>query len=133
MACLPVDIQISTTEITEGDSVTISWNAPTASSCDKFGGWNESTDSTSPDYTTGISGSTTFTPAVGIYSFGLACTDSASVVHNGYVGLVVNAPPQQTVDGGAIIGGGELSWSLLALLAALLSVKIIKETRSSCP
>ncbi len=102
-------------------------------SCDKFGGWNESTDPTSPDYTTGISGSSTFSPTVGTYSFGLACTDGAGVVHNGFAGLVVDAPPQKTVDGGEIIGAGSMSWALLALFAALLIYKLTRETRFSCP
>jgi hypothetical protein len=37
------------------------------------------------------------------------------------------------VDGGEIIGGGASSWLLLALLVALLFVKLFKETRRSCP
>jgi uncharacterized repeat protein (TIGR03803 family) len=132
---LPVDIQISATQITGGDSVTITWNAPTETGCAKFGplNWNESTDPTSPNYGTGLTGSTTLTPDVGIYSFGLACTDAAGVIHNGYVGLIVNAPPQKPVDGGEIIGGGALGWPLLALFAALLMYKLRRETRSSCP
>lgn len=130
---LPVDIQISSTEITQGDSVTVTWNAPNAVSCSKFGGWAASTDPTSPDYTTGITGSTNFTPTVGTYSFGLACTDGAGVIHNGYVGLLVNAPAQKAVDGGEIIGGGALTWPLLALFAALLMYKLRREIRSSCP
>jgi len=130
---LPIDIEISAAQIQLNDSVTITWNAPDAVTCDKFGSWDEPADTSDPAHVTPISGSQTVIPAAGTYSYGLSCTDAAGVVHNGYAGLIVNAPPQSPVDGGSIVGGGALSWLLLAMLAALLIMKLIKETRRSCP
>jgi hypothetical protein len=128
---LPVEFTVSERDIDVGGSVQLAWNAPTAVSCDKFSSWNEPADAADPEHITPTSGTRTVTPGAGVYTYGLACTDAAGVVHNALVGLVVNPTPLQSVDGGAIIGGGEFSWLLLALLAVLLFVKIFKETRSS--
>lgn len=128
---LPVEFTVSATQIDVGQSVQIAWSAPTAVSCDKFSSWNEPAAETDPEHITPTSGTKTVTPGAGVYTYGLSCTDASNVVHNALLGLVVNPPPLKSVDGGTIVGGGELSWLLLALLAALLFVKILKETRSS--
>jgi len=128
---LPVELTVTQKEIDVGASVQLAWSAPGAVSCDKFGSWNEAAVETDPEHVTPTSGTKTVTPAPGVYTYGMACTDGAGVVHNALAGLVVNPPPLRSVDGGTIVGGGELSWLLLALLAALLFVKIFKETRSS--
>jgi uncharacterized repeat protein (TIGR03803 family) len=133
---LPVDLAISRREVAIGDSITITWNAAGAVTCDKSGGdgsWEEPTSETDPEHITPVTGSKTLTPPIGIYTFMLSCTDANEVVHHAFVGVLVNPPVLETVDGGEIIGGGTLSWMLLALLAALLIRKFIKETRSSCP
>jgi len=131
---LPVQIAATAKEITLGESVEISWNSPGAVTCDKSGAWNESVLETDPEHITPASGTKTVSPGVGLYTYALACTDAGNVVHNGYVGILVNPPVLASVDGGEIIdGGGALSWLLLVLFAALLIRKLIKETRSSCP
>jgi uncharacterized repeat protein (TIGR03803 family) len=133
---LPVELTISDREITLGESMTVSWNAAGAQTCDKSGGdgaWEEPTSDTDPEHITPVIGSKTLTPPVGIYTYMLSCTDANDVVHHAFVGVLVNPPVLETVDGGEIIGGGTLSWLLLALLAALLIRKFLKETRSSCP
>jgi uncharacterized repeat protein (TIGR03803 family) len=130
---LPVNLSVSATEVVVNSKATITWSAPAAVTCDKFGSWNESTVETEPKFITPTAGSEEVDPAIGLYTYGLACTDATGLVHNGYVALLVTAPPLETVDGGQIVGGGSLSLLLLALFAALLVRKILKETRSSCP
>ena len=129
---LPIDFTVSKTSALLDEPIEISWNAPAAVTCDKFGSWNEPVDENDPAHVTPITGTQTVTPFVDtVYVYGLACTDADGVVHNAFTAVDVRAPPLQSTDGGAIIGGGELSWLLLALLAALLFVKILRETRSS--
>jgi hypothetical protein len=128
---LPVEFTTTTKEITVGESFTLAWDAPDAVSCDKFNSWEEPASETDPDHITPTSGMATLSPGAGVYTYGLACTDASDVVHNALVGIVVNPRPLQSVDGGEIIGGGALSWLLLAMLAVLLFVKIFRETRSS--
>jgi uncharacterized repeat protein (TIGR03803 family) len=128
---LPVELTTSAREIDLGESVQLSWSAPNAVTCDKFSSWNEAADETDPEHITPTSGTKTVTPGAGVYTYGLSCADASNVIHNALVGLVVNPPPLKSVDGGKIIGGGEFSWLLLALLAALLFVKIFKENRCS--
>lgn len=132
---LPVELTVTTStsrpEIEVGESFDITWNAPDAVTCDKFSSWNEPTLETDPEHITPTSGTKTLAPGAGVYSYGLACTDAAEVVRNMIVGVIVNPRPLEPVDGGAIAGGGEISWLLLALLVALLSVKVFKETRYS--
>lgn len=120
---LPVQISVSETEIVRGSSVQLTWTAATATECTKAGIWTG---------TAAASGTETITPAsAGIYTYGLRCEDSNGVSHYGWVALVVNAPPLDSVDGGG--GAGAASWLLLLLLAALLTRKLIKETASTCP
>jgi uncharacterized repeat protein (TIGR03803 family) len=131
---LPVNLDISASEVVVNAKATITWNAPGAVTCDKFGSWNEAVVEEDPLSVTPTSGSLQVDPAIGLYTYGLACADATGIVHNAYVALLVTAPPQQTVDGGQIVGGGgSISLLLLALFAALLIRKILKETRSSCP
>jgi uncharacterized repeat protein (TIGR03803 family) len=130
---LPVNLNVTASEIVVNQTAVISWNAPGAVTCDKFGSWNEPVSETDPLHVTPTSGSQSVDPAIGLYTYALACTDATGVIHNAYVALLVTAPPQDTVDGGKIVGGGSLSLLLLALLVALLFRKILKETRSSCP
>jgi uncharacterized repeat protein (TIGR03803 family) len=131
---LPVNLTISSSEVVINQKATITWSAPGAVTCDKFGSWNESTVETEPKFVTATSGTEEVDPGIGLYTYALACTDATGLVHNGYVVLLVTAPPQSTVDGGQIVGGGgSISLLLLALFAALLFRKFLKETRSSCP
>lgn len=131
----PVDITLSKKMAIEDDTVTVTWNAAGATTCDKFGSWDESAVETDPKHVTPVSGTEDVKPfAAAIYTYGLACTDAANVTRYGYVALQVDPPAQESVDGGEIIdGGGTLSPLLLALLVLLLFVKLTKETRSSCP
>jgi uncharacterized repeat protein (TIGR03803 family) len=130
----PIDLTISKTQATEDETVTVTWNAPDAASCDKFGSWDEPVAESDPRHVTPVSGSEDVKPfAAAIYTYGLACIDAANVTRYAYVALQVDPPAQESVDGGEIIGGGALSPLLLALLALLLIVKLTKETRSSCP
>lgn len=128
---LPVEFTASQKTIQFGQSVELVWNAPDAVTCDKFSSWNESLNEEDPEHITPTSGTKTLSPGIGVFTYGLACTDAFDVIHNALVGVVVEPPNLQSVDGGAIIGGGEVSWLLLALLAALLFVKIFRETRFS--
>lgn len=130
---LPVDLTISRREVGASESVTLTWNAPGAETCDKSGAWDEPAAEDDPEHITPGSGSKTLIPAIGIYTYMLSCTDANDVTHHAYVGVLVNPPELDTVDGGEIIGGGTLSWMLLALFAALVIRKSIKETRRSCP
>jgi len=131
---LPVDLAISSKEIEVGESITITWNASGASTCDKSGAWDEPADESDPEHITPVSGSRNIIPGIGVYTYMLSCTDANDVVHHAFVGVLVNPPVLDTVDGGEIVGGGgTLSWLLLALFAALLLRKLIKETRCSCP
>jgi uncharacterized repeat protein (TIGR03803 family) len=130
---LPVQLTTSATKITVDDSFELTWNAPYAITCDKFSSWNEAPSGDSPEHVTPTSGTKTLSPGSGIYVYGLACTDAANVTHNALVAVQVIPRDQISLDGGQVVGGGELSWLLLALLAALLFVKFLKERRSSCP
>jgi uncharacterized repeat protein (TIGR03803 family) len=122
---LPVELSVSTTEIAIGSSVQFTWTGPAGSTCAKLGTWTG---------TAAVTGSEAVTPAsAGIYTYGIGCTDTASVVHNAYVTVAVKAPAAEPVDGGKSGGGGALSLTLLALLAALLTRKYFKEIRSSWP
>jgi uncharacterized repeat protein (TIGR03803 family) len=121
---LPVELSVSATDINVGSGVTLTWSAPAAATCTKNGAWTGDT---------AITGTESVTPAgAGIYTYGLSCTDAATVVRSTYATVVVRAPPTEPVDGGGG-GGGALSWLLLLLIAALLSAKFIKEIRSPCP
>ncbi len=129
---LPVELTVSQRETLVDLPIQITWNAPAAVTCDKFGAWNEPVDVNDPAHITPISGTQTVTPFVDTtYVYGLACADASGVIHNAFVAIDASAPPLTTIDGGEIIGGGELSWLLLVLLAALLFVKIFRETRCS--
>lgn len=130
---LPVDLTISKREIGASESITLTWNAPGAETCNKSGAWDEPQAEDDPEHVTPASGSKTLIPGIGIYTYMLSCTDANDVTHHAYVGVLVNPPELETVDGGEIIGGGTLSWMLLALFAALVIRKSIKETRRSCP
>ncbi len=130
---LPVNLTVSASEVVVNQKATITWSAPGAVTCDKFGSWNEPVAETDPLHITPVSGTLQVDPSIGLYTYALACTDETGIVHNAYVALLVTAPPQDTVDGGQIVGGGSISLLLLALFAALLIRKIFKETRSSCP
>lgn len=126
---LPVDVLVSATDITVGSSIEVSWNAPADATCTRI----SFEGSTTWTGATTVSGTESVTPSTaGIYTYGLSCTDAASVVRNAYATVVVRALPREPVDGGRS-GGGALSLPLLALLAALLARKYLKETRSPCP
>lgn len=121
---LPVKLLVSETEITVGSSISVEWSAAADSTCTRIGSWEGSTT---------VSGSESVTPAsAGIYTYGLSCTDAAKNVRNAYVTVAVKALPTEPVDGGKS-GGGSLSLLLLALFAALLARKYLKESRSPCP
>lgn len=125
----PVAISISQKEITASilppSTADITWSAPTATTCSKFGAWTGADP-------IGTSGTLTVTETLaGVYAYGIKCTDAGNVVHNAYVGLVVRTPALQPVDGGG--GTGSLSLLMLLLLAALLYRKFVKEIPSQCP
>lgn len=106
---LPVEISTSPSHITIGQSSTLTWSSPTASTCTPTGAWSEAV---------ATSGTLAVTPAnVGIFTYVLTCTDASSVVRSGYTQLVVQAPPAEEVDAGG--GGGTLSIPALLLLGAL--------------
>lgn len=129
---LPLSLELTDSEVMLGESVTISWNAPAGSTCTKTGGtlaWPGDAP---------VAGSDVLTLTPGAYVFGMRCNEpddgnpaTPAVVRAAYAALVVDAPPLQPVDGGGGAGSLSLMWLLLA--AALLSLKIRKETRSSCP
>ncbi|MET0280826.1 MAG: choice-of-anchor tandem repeat GloVer-containing protein [Steroidobacteraceae bacterium] len=121
---LPVELSVSATDIAAGSSVAFTWSGPAGSTCSKLGTWSGATT---------VTGTESVTPAsAGIYTYGIGCTDTASLVHNAYIAVTVRAPATEAVDGGAS-GGGAVSLWLLALLAALLTRKYFKETGSTCP
>lgn len=129
---LPVELSVSDAEIEMGETSTITWNAPAGSTCTKTGG-----PPTWPGEAP-VSGSFPVTPIPGVYALGIRCNDpddgdanTPVVTRSAYVVLTVNAPTLQPVDGGGGAGSVSLLWLLLA--AALLSLKIRKETRSPCP
>jgi hypothetical protein len=128
---LPLEFTTTVRDILVDQSFELAWNAPDALSCDKFSSWNEAVAETDPEHITPTAGSKVLAPGPGVYTYGLSCTFASDVVRNMLVGIVVKPRPLDPVDGGEIIGGGEISWLLLAMLVALLSVKIFKETRSS--
>jgi hypothetical protein len=73
-----------------------------------------------------------------VYIFGLSCTDADDgnaatppVVRTAQVGVVINAPLLNPVDGGGGAGSLSLFWLLLA--AALLVRKLTREPRRRCP
>jgi uncharacterized repeat protein (TIGR03803 family) len=131
---LPVDLTISSRQITMGEQVTLNWTAPAGATCTKNLGNTDWKDEA------GDSGSQTLTLLVpGPLMFALSCVDpddgdenTPQVTRNAYVGVVVNAPLLQPVDGGAA-GAGSLSLGWLLLAAALLCFKVKKEIRPSCP
>jgi uncharacterized repeat protein (TIGR03803 family) len=129
---LPLQLSASASEITFGESVTITWNGPADWSCAKIGGslgW--------PADTT-VSGSATLEPQPATYTYGIRCTEpddgdeaTPRMVRTAQVAVVVKAPELEPVDGGGGAGSLSLWWLLLA--ASLLFRKVLKERRSSCP
>ncbi len=129
---LPVELTVSSREVTFGESVTVSWNAPAGSTCTKTGGSGDWKDEAP------VSGSQDFL-LIRETVFTLSCVDAddgdentPEITRNAYVGVVVKAPLLQPVDGGAA-GAGSLSLGWLLLAAALLCFKVKKEIRPSCP
>ena len=121
---LPVQFSISSNAITVGQSATLSWSSPTASSCTTAGAWTD---------TINTSGSITVTPpGAGIGVYELSCVTSPGVSTYAYVSLVVTAPPAQSVDGGTVIGGGG-SLSPWALLVLALGAGLIAARRRRIP
>lgn len=105
---LPITLALSAETITLGQSTTLTWTSPTATSCTASGAWTE---------TVGTAGSSVQTPtAAGLYNFVLSCTDGSGVLRNAYASLKVMAPSNQAVDGGATGGGGSLSLLALGML-----------------
>lgn len=129
---LPVTLAITESEVVEGSSATITWDAPAGSTCTRIGGtlaWTG--DTTGP-------GSLEVKPAAGVYTYGLSCKDAddgneatTETVRQAFVAIVVNAPPLRPVDGGG--GAGSLSLLWLLAIAALLISRITKENRFPCP
>jgi uncharacterized repeat protein (TIGR03803 family) len=130
---LPVQLTASASDLTDtgalGEAVTLEWSAPAGSTCTKNNtvagiGWSGDA---------GISGTQQVELTPGIYILGLTCTDADDgntatplVVRTAFVGVVVNAPPLQPVDGGG--GTGSLNLFLLLLAAAMLFRKVQKES-----
>jgi uncharacterized repeat protein (TIGR03803 family) len=106
---LPVQFSASPETFVAGASATLSWSAPTASTCTASGNWSD---------TISTAGTKVVTPAsAGVFTYLLACTDGAGVVRNAYALLVVSSPAAQSVDGGATTGGGGVLglWALTLL------------------
>jgi uncharacterized repeat protein (TIGR03803 family) len=123
---LPVQFSISTQTIALGQSATLTWSSPTASTCTTAGAWSD---------TIATSGSLTLTPtSAGIGNFELACVNGAGVTTYAYTALVVTAPPAQSVDGGQVVkadgGGGSFSWPTLAVLALGAGFAALRRRRS---
>jgi uncharacterized repeat protein (TIGR03803 family) len=94
----PVTISVAPESVVLGGSATLTWSSPTASTCAATGAWTD---------TISTAGTMVETPtAAGVYTYAITCTDGASVVRTINAALVVTAPPAQTVDGGASVGGG---------------------------
>ncbi len=72
---LPVNLTVSASEIVVNQTAVVSWSAPGAVTCDKFGSWNEPVAETDPLHITPTSGTLTVDPAIGLYTYALACTD----------------------------------------------------------
>jgi uncharacterized repeat protein (TIGR03803 family) len=109
---LPVRFDVSVPTLTLGSSATLSWSSPSAATCVASGAWTD---------TVATSGTLVVTPGTaGVYNYLLSCKDGAGVSRAAYTSIVVNAPPAESVDGGATTkGGGSLStWSLLLLAGA---------------
>lgn len=129
---LPVTLSVSESQLVTGTPITLTWNAPAGSTCTKISGisgWSGDA---------GISGTQQLTPGPGIYTFGVSCADAddsndftTEYVRVAYVGVAVSALPLQPVDGGGGVGSLSLWWLLLA--AAMLSFKMSREYRASCP
>jgi uncharacterized repeat protein (TIGR03803 family) len=120
---LPVSISASPEEITLGASSTLTWSSPTAASCIASGAWTDAI---------GTSGTITETlTAAGVYTYLLTCTDGAGVARNITASVVVNAPPAQTVDGGATTnGGGATELISLTLLGGVAAAAVRRRLRS---
>jgi uncharacterized repeat protein (TIGR03803 family) len=104
----PITFAVSPESIVLGATATLTWSSATAATCVASGAWLD---------TIGTAGTLSVTPtAAGVYTYALACTDGAGVVRNIKASLVDSAPPAQSVEGGAIAGGGALGlWSLTLL------------------
>lgn len=106
----PVSFGVSPESVVLGASATLTWSAPSAATCTASGAWTDAIST---------AGTQVVTPAAaGVYTYALACTDGAGVVRNINASLVVSSPPAQSVDGGAIAGGGGGAlglWSLTLL------------------
>lgn len=134
---LPVELRVSASELTDeepfGEVVTLEWSAPAGSTCTKLSssaaGWTGDV---------AVAGTQQLTLLPAVYILGLSCTDADDgneatppVVRTAHVGIVVNAPLLNPVDGGGGAGSLSLLWLLFA--AALLVRKLTRESRLTCP
>jgi hypothetical protein len=106
-----VSLNISTTNVNSGGTVTLNWSSQNADSCTASGGWSGTQLTTGTATSAPITAATTFT---------LTCTgEGVNAVKSQSV--TVNPP---TKSGG---GGGAVSEGLLLALAALLAAKLTFE------
>ncbi|MEQ1440768.1 hypothetical protein AAG565_15580 [Fontimonas sp. SYSU GA230001] len=96
---MTLNLTASATLIESGQSVTLSWEAANAQDCVADGSWTGAKP---------LSGSETFSPPTGSYSYSLYCTAPLGGAMTRTVSVDVTEPTG---------GGGGLSWTLLALFA----------------
>lgn len=119
---LPITISTTPDQISTGGTVTLTWSATGYASCTSGGEWEGTT--------VALSGTQTFTPAAGIRTWSLLCTDAAGALHNAYATTIVLAPATQPVDGGGDgSGGGAVDAALLAGLAGLTGLAAWRRRR----
>jgi len=118
---LPVTLTANPETMTLGASATLTWNAPTSSSCTAADAWTD---------TIGTSGTLTVTPkTAGIQHYVLSCTDGGGVVRTTSASVIVTTPALEPVDAGSDSEGGGGAFPILglALLGGTLALSLTRK------
>jgi uncharacterized repeat protein (TIGR03803 family) len=122
---LPTTISATPDSIALGSTTTLTWAAPSATSCATSGG----TNGTGWADSIATSGTLTLTPpTAGIFNYIITCTDAAAVGRTASVQVVVTTPALQPVDGGGDgSGGGGFPLLGLAMLGGALATSLVRK------